>query len=363
MKNERWKKMKYESGLFGVFGLKRFRTAPHFSSCIFLLSFFIFHLSFTTAWAQQRFHKEMPAGNYSGICPLGDNRYAVVSDKSADDGFFVFHIAIDSVRQRITSLTNEGYRTSGLPNRDMEAICYRPSSCTLFIAGERDNEVYEYALDGQRTGRRLQMPDYIRKASHNYGIEALCYDSIAHRFFLTTERPLSGDSLLRIQAFNDDLQPAGGFFYKPDAPISRKYFHGVSELCALADGRLLVLERQLRVPRLKVGAKSVVRVYEVVPEGPENPENPEIPETPETPEPPDNPAAPDGHIIAASSKVLAEKRLLLEFRTRLTLTSRKFANYEGLCQPQPGLLLLVADSQNRYKGILRDWLKVLMIDN
>ena len=292
---------------------------------------FILHLSpfVSPIWAQQKFHKAIPPGNYSGICPLGDNRYAVVSDKSADDGFFVFRIAIDSVRRRITSLTNEGYRTSGQPNRDMEAVCYRPSSRTLFIAGERDNEVYEYTLDGQRTGRRLQMPDRFRNASHNYGIEALCYDSIAHRFFLTTERPLPGDSLLCIQAFDDDLQPAGCFFYKPDAPISRKYFHGVSELCALADGRLLVLERQLRVPRLKVGAKSVIRIYEVV----------------------------------VNREAPVEKRLLLEFRTRLSLTSRKFANYEGLCQPQPGLLLLVADSQNRYKGILRDWLKVLMIDH
>ena len=57
------------------------------------------------------------------------------------------------------------------------------------------------------------------------------------------------------------------------------------------------------------------------------------------------------------------KRLLLEFTTRLNLTSRKFANYEGFCQPAPGLLLLVADSQNRYKGILRDWFRVVSISD
>ena len=29
-------------------------------------------------------------------------------------------------------------------------------------------------------------------------------------------------------------------------------------------------------------------------------------------------------------------------------------NYEGLCQVAPNLLILVADSQNRFKGFLRD---------
>ena len=91
----------------------------------------------------QRFHKVLPPGNYSGIAALGDGRFAVVSDKSETDGFFVLRIGIDSLRGRITTLENEGFRSSGLPNRDMEGICYRPSTNTVFISGERDNEVFE----------------------------------------------------------------------------------------------------------------------------------------------------------------------------------------------------------------------------
>ena len=267
----------------------------------------------------QKFHKAVPAGNYSGIAALGNDRYAVVSDKSEHDGFFVMHIAIDSVKGRITSIENEGFRSSGLPNRDMEGICYCPTTNTVFISGEQDNEVYEYTLDGQRTGRRLAMPAIIKQANHNFGLESLTYDSRRHLFFTTSERPLKGDSLLRIQSFDDHLQPVRCYYYHPDAPISSKHFHGVSELCALQDGRLLVLERQIRVPRLKFGATTVIRIYEVTP----------------------------------SDRSILHKKLLKEFRTRLT--SRRFANYEGLCQPRPGLLLLVADSQDRYKGMLRDW--------
>ena len=270
---------------------------------------------------RQRFHRELPAGNYSGICSIGNGRYAVVNDKAPQDGFHIFRLDIDSVKGRITSVENLGYRSSGLPNRDMEGICYCPSSQTLFISGEADNEVYEYRLDGQRTGRKLAMPPEFAKASKNYGLESLAYDSIAHLFFTTTERPLPGDTMLRIQTFDDDLQPQRQYFYHPDAPISRKYFLGVSELCALPDGSLIVMERQLRVPRLKMGARAVVRIYKVVP----------------------------------ANDVVLEKQLVAEVKSRITLTARSFANYEGMCLLSPTLLLLLADSQNRYRGILRDW--------
>ena len=178
---------------------------------------------------------------------------------------------------------------------------------------------------GQRTGQRLEMPEIFKKASHNYGLESLTYDSHRHLFYTTTEHILKGDSLLRIQSFGEDLKPQRQYFYKPDAPIGRKYIYGVSELCALRDGRLLVLERQIRVPRLKFGAFTVIRLYEVCP---------------------------------AEEQVL-EKHLVTEFRTRWNLFSRRFANYEGLCELSPDLLLLIADSQNRYKGFLRDWFLLL----
>lgn len=276
----------------------------------------------------QKFHKVLPPGNYSGITALGNNRYAMVSDKSEEDGFFVLKIIIDSIKGRITAFENEGFRSSGLPNRDIEGICYRPSTNTIFISGEKDNEVYEYTLDGQRTGQRLEMPEVLKNADHNVGLESLTYDTLRHVFFTTPERPLKGDTLLRIQSFSDDLKPLRTYFYRQDDPISEKHYHGVSELCALNDGPLLVLERQIRVPRFKIGASTTIRIYEVFP----------------------------------SDEPFLKKKLLTEFRTRVNLIKRKFANYEGLCQSAPNLLLLIADSQNRYKGFLRDWFLVLKME-
>ena len=286
--------------------------------CLLLLS--VLWCTMLTAQKPQRFHKALPPGNYSGITPLGNGRYAVVSDKSEEDGFFILHISIDSIKGNIASLENEGFRSCGLPGRDGEGICYRPSTNTVFISGEQDNEVYEYELDGRRTGRRLDMPAMFKEADSNYGLESLAYDERRHLFFTTSERPLRGDSLLRIQTFGDDLKPGRCYMYCPDEPL-RKYRQGVSALCILRDGRLLVLERQIRIPRLRLGASTVIRIYEVT----------------------------------LTDEPILQKRLLREFRTRLTLTSRRFGNYEGMCQAAPHQLLLIADSQNRYKGFLRDW--------
>ena len=282
---------------------------------------------------QQYFHKQMPPGNYSGICAVGNDCFAVVDNEAKEDGFYVFRIEIDGTKRRITRVENMGYRSSGMPNRDMEGICYHPSWQTVFVCGEADNEVYEYTLEGKRTGRRLAMPSEYKKARRHQGMESLAYDEHSHQFFVTTERLIPGDSLLRVQAFGDDLQPSRQYLYSPDKPISRKYYYGVSELCATGDGGLLVVERQIRVPRLKLNAHTITRIYEVRP----------------------------------ADEPLLKKRLVKEFRTRLTLFGRKYANYEGICRLSPkqptdsrlGCYLLIADSQYRHKKVLRDWMLLL----
>lgn len=284
---------------------------------------------------QQKFPKTVPAGNYSGITPLGDDRYAVVCDKSAD-GFYVLHIDIDTVKMRIRSIENEGYRESGRESRDQEGIASFPHARTLFISGEADNQVLEYTPDGSRTGRRLLMPEAFVRANHNYGLESLTYSTADRCFFTTTERPLDGDSLLRIQAFSDDLQPLGQYLYQLDAVKPKRsgtLLNGVSELCALDDGRLLVLERTLRVPRRKIGAYADCRLYVVRPDAP---------------------------------GMLMQKRQLCHVRTRMNLWRQNLANYEGLCVAKKLddgrlILMMVADSQNQYRNLLRDWFRLVVV--
>ena len=300
---------------------------------------------------QRKFPKTIPAGNYSGIAPLGNNRYAVVCDKSVD-GFFVFHIIVDTISGHIISADNEGFRSSGESNRDQEAVVVNPHSHHVFISGEKDNEIHEYSADGALLAKFPML--FAKTALPNRGLESLTYDTSTHSFFTTTEAPLKGDSVIRIQQLDSLLRPCRQFVYRLDAPKHRKkrrnvVVNGVSELCALGDGRLLVMEREIHMPALKTGASVRVSIYQTTP-GVSPLTNSEG-----TP-----------HRQNGIETDTLKKTLLCQFTTRLNIFSRKFANYEGLCvagRKVDGsiVLLLIADSQNRYRGYMRDWMRTIIL--
>lgn len=270
---------------------------------------------------QQKFHREMPAGNYSGIAYLGGNRYAVVDDKSPNDGYYTFRINIDSLKGTITDVACEGFTETAKGCSDLEGIAYVASSNTIRTIGEQ-----------------------------NTGIESLTYNDITNSFWTTTEVPLPDDgpaatpkklieNRLRLISYDQQMVKTAEFIYYMDKPQARSkgriYAFGVSELLALDNGKLIVLEREFRVPRFKLGAWCHCKLYLVAPS------------------------------TSTHGKPL-EKELLTEFKTRLTLTGRRLANFEGMCLgPRlvdgSRVILLIADSQYRHKGVLKDWLKTIVI--
>ncbi len=308
------------------------------------------HFFTVTENRQHHFKRTVPPGNYSGIAWLGGDRYAVADDKSATDGFRIFRIEIDSLSGDIKNVEDEGFMSSGTPNRDQEGIAFVPSEGTLFVSGEGDGRILEYGQDGRHTGRSIMLPDCFGSVAAGYGLESLTYNAVTRRFWTTSESTLPADgpaatagstvrNRLRLQSFGSDLRPAEWYWYEMDAPTADKpaarYAMGVSELCALDDGRLIVLEREFFVPRRKVGAYVNVSLYVTDPS-------------------------------SARQGERLEKVLLHSFRTRLTLFGRSLANYEGMCLgPTLGdgkrILILVSDSQNQYRGVLKDWFKTLVI--
>ena len=299
---------------------------------------------------QRHFPKTVPAGNYSGITWLGGDRYAVANDKSLTAGFYLMTIRTDSISGKILEVRADTFMTNNLPNRDEEGICYVPHTNTVFVSGERDGQIVEYALDGQLTGRQLTIPDIFRTTYGNGSFEALTYNAVTHRFWTTTENSLRGDgekpsirrkvaNHLRLQCFNDDLQPVAQYWYTTDSSavksVKGSSTLGVSGLVALDDGRLVVLEREVRKTTKGIGSFVQVKLYLV---------NPSIQQQGEQ----------------------LQKQLLTSFRTKMNLTKRSFANFEGICAgPRLSdgrqLLILIADSQNQYKGRLKDWFKSAVI--
>ena len=303
-----------------------------------------------TVMKQRKFPKTVPAGNYSGITLLGGNRYAVANDKSPTTGFYLMSINIDSVKGELLSVRLDTLMTCGRPNRDEEGICYMPQNQTVFVSGEKDQEILEFDLQGQLTGRKLNIPEIFKTAYSNRGFEALTYQQKTHRFWTTSENTLQADgekptidnkvkNHLRFQSFGDDLQPKEQYWYVTDSAIVKKRkgtsIMGVGGLAALEDGRIVVLEREMYFPKKQIGSYCLVKLYMV------NPSQQQ-----------------PGEVL--------RKTQLTQFRTKVSLTRRNFANYEGICVGPKlvdgrQLLILICDSQNQYRGVLRDWFKTIIL--
>ena len=305
--------------------------------------------------------KYVPKGNYSGITRISDNTYAVVSDEESHDGFYKFNINLNPSTGEIVSVENVGYYHSETVGRDAECIAYNPQRKTLYIGGERNNSIVEFTLEGKATGVRSGnlMPD----ARSNMGMESLSYDPNTKLLWTMSESTFKSDNegnfsqitngvanMLRLTAYDTDFNKIREYAYKADTPENMKdgavYAIGVSDIECLDDGRLLIMEREAYVPKIKYGAWTKTKLYLVNPnQGYE---------------------VKSGKPLTTESQFLP-KTLIWSCSTTLSFNGLNWANYEGICRG-PKLedggqtIILISDSQNRYKGVLQDWMKTIVIN-
>lgn len=291
-------------------------------------------LTYDLAWWQ------MQPGNYSGITPIGDERYAIVSDQEKNSGFFVWQIEMDSLTGQIRNVVNEGFRSANDSiDLDAEGIAFCAETGTLFVSRESDQRIVEHNLDGSLTGRELAIPEWADRnhIRSNRGFEALGYDPERKLLWTTTESPLKEDSalMLRFMAFDSELQLQSTFPYQLDpeqAPNhGRDHYHGVVAITPYQDG-LLVLERECRIAPNYSGSRCWCKLFYFLPEA-------------------------------------GTKQLLDVWQTDFNILNVTMANYEGMClgpKLSNGLqtVLLISDSQAGF-GIglwhLRDFLRVTAV--
>lgn len=336
-----------------------------FKFIFFLVSFFPFVLFAQTPQLvrinpQHHFQRTVSKGNYSGLTWLGGDRYAVVSDKAAESGFFIFRILIDNVSGDIKSIENEGFLSSGTANKDEEGIAFFSKDSTLFISREADNRVVEFGMDGKLTGRELAIPSIFSTATPAYSFEALTYNAQTHRFWTTSESTLKIDgkqatatnlvqNRLRMQSFDDSLAPKEQYAYLMDTaenhPSASNFAMGVPAMIALDNGWVLILEREFLVTTSKLGSFVENKIYCV------------------------NPMA---SVAISQEKGLdtdspyMHKTLVAAWKTSLGLLRQNLANYEGMCLGPhlvdgSQVIVLCADSQDQYGGVLRDWFRTIII--
>ncbi len=349
---------------------------------------------------QKAFPKTVAAGNYSGIAHLHDDIYAVVSDKSDSALYFNFRIQVNPKTGELEQVENLGFteRTDGTLNDgkpwqglekgfDHEAIV-KVSDSTLVIASEGYCRLKEFSIlpisaDTAKVGYQQNLWESRWPSSEfypNYNFESLAFDSVHQYLWTIPESTLRKDGqpatpqngltnqlrLMRLdwgkmkedsnkEAYNEQVSSTKDsrymmtYAYQMDQPSTHKkadiYVMGVSELCALPDGRLLVLEREAFIPKIKIGAFCKCKLYLI------NPLNSEEFSMKEK---------------FSSDTPFLKKRLLSEWKTGLSLSKRSFANYEGMClgpklEDGSQVVILLSDSQDQYAGVLKDWFKTIVI--
>lgn len=349
---------------------------------------------------QKAFPKTVAAGNYSGIAHLHDDIYAVVSDKSDSALYFNFRILVNPKTGELEQVENLGFteRTDGTLNDgkpwqgqekgfDHEAIV-KVSDSTLVIASEGCCRLKEYPIlpisaDAAKVGYQQNLWESRWPSSDfypNYNFESLAFDSIRQYLWTIPESTLRKDGqpatpqngltnqlrLMRLDwgkmkedsnkeesseqvSSKKDSRYMTIYAYQMDQPSTHKkadiYVVGVSELCALPDGQLLVLEREAFIPKIKIGAFCKCKLYLI------NPLNSEEFSMKEN---------------FSSDTPFLKKRLLAEWKTGLSLSKRSFANYEGMClgpklEDGSQVVILLSDSQDQYAGVLKDWFKTIVI--
>ena len=349
---------------------------------------------------QKAFPKTVAAGNYSGIAHLHDDIYAVVSDKSDSALYFNFRIQVNPKTGELEQVENLGFteRTDGTLNDgkpwqglvkgfDHEAIV-KVSDSTLVIASEGYCRLKEYPIlpisaDTAKVGYQQNLWESRWPTSDfypNYNFESLAFDSVHQYLWTIPESTLRKDGqpatpqnglanrlrLMRLdwgkmkedsnkEEYSEqvnskkDSRYMTTYAYQMDQPSTHKkadiYVMGVSELCALPDGQLLVLEREAFIPKIKIGAFCKCKLYQI------NPLNSEEFSMKEK---------------FSSDTPFLKKRLLTEWKTGLSLSKRSFANYEGMClgpmlEDGSQVVILLSDSQDQYAGVLKDWFKTIVI--
>lgn len=331
---------------------------------------------------QKAFPKTVAAGNYSGIAHLHDDIYAVVSDKSDSALYFNFRIRVNPKTGELEQVENLGFteRTDGTLNDgkfwlgqekgfDHEAIV-KASDSTLVITSEGYCRLKEYpvlpiSVNAPKISYQQNLWESRWPSSDfypNYNFESLAFDSVRQYLWTIPESTLRKDgqpatpqnglaNQLRLMRYDRGKisRYMTTYAYQMDQPSTHKkadiYVMGVSELCALPDGQLLVLEREAFIPKIKIGAFCKCKLYLI------NPLNSEEFSMKEK---------------FSSDTPFLKKRLLTEWKTGLSLSKRSFANYEGMClgpmlEDGSQVVILLSDSQDQYAGVLKDWFKTIVI--
>ena len=215
----------------------------------------------------------------SGITYAGGERFYAIDDSGAT--LYPMKIRFDLSTGAIE--TNICHKGIVLIGDDLEGVAYDPVNDTVYTSDETGATIREHALSGSLLST-VPVPANLKAYRNNFSLESLSLSADALTLWTCNEEALANvalgindgslsttnlGSVVRLTRFsranvNAQWTASGQWAYQTDPIRGNPYKgyerSGVSDLCALPDGTLLVLEREFSVNQF---ASFKSRIYRV----------------------------------------------------------------------------------------------------
>ena len=227
----------------------------------------------------------------SGITYIGNNEYYAVADNGPDCGLYKLTIPLNADGKSIWSAGySVGARRSLSLAADIEGVAYDPGSGRVWVSDEATQSITEYDPETGAACRRVDIPPVLKQIVGNYGFESLTISGDGLTMWTANEEALTCDgdrssywsgTTVRLVKFtrktvSDNWTLAAMYPYTTEKWTYQYDYGGagrggVSDLCALPDGSLLVLEREMSSSSegsdiwAALGARLFHRIYRVTP--------------------------------------------------------------------------------------------------
>jgi hypothetical protein len=200
----------------------------------------------------------------SGLTYAGGNQYYAAEDSGGR--LHSLTINVNLADGTITGTPTDNSQAILLGRDDMEAVAYAGAN-QVYVTDETGPIIAKYNVSGGNSLTTLAVPDVFTAYRTNKSLESLTIQAGGLAMWTAHEEALSGTTTLgttiddggissgtygtivRLQKFDSNLNPAGQWAYQVDPhagiPAAGTPASGVSDLCALPDGTLLVLEREI----------------------------------------------------------------------------------------------------------------------
>ena len=214
------------------------------------------------------FRRSLLPASLSGISWAGGNAYYAVSDDAFTGEVGLYPMTIELATNGLSviscSIPSPTNRISLAKAYDLEDVAFDAVNGTVWVADETRGTVKKYRVADGTVVRTLSLPEDLKKTRSNLGIESLTLSPDGKTLWTCTEEALACDgarssptngTTVRLLKYTrptakEGFTLADTYSYTTDAWSQRfdyggKGRRGVSGLCALPDGSLLVLEREL----------------------------------------------------------------------------------------------------------------------